>query len=141
MSIDVSDLVGIPFKNRGRDPKVALDCAGLAIQVFKRYGMNIPDANISAGDTEKFNEFVEYSKIHEDWEELNEPEDGCLILFRDLDGETSFVGHVGICIGNGDFIHTLKRYSSSMIDRLDNPFWKNMIIGYYRWVGGSNNSK
>lgn len=41
--INVSDLVGIPYKENGRS-KSGLDCYGLAIEVEKRFGKILQDA-------------------------------------------------------------------------------------------------
>lgn len=41
--IDVSDLIGIPYKEHGRSLS-GLDCYGLAIEVEKRFGKNLRDA-------------------------------------------------------------------------------------------------
>lgn len=40
--IDVSDLIGIPYKEHGRTHS-GLDCYGLAIEVEKRFGKNLND--------------------------------------------------------------------------------------------------
>ena len=42
--IDVSDLVGVPFKVHGRSKEEGFDCYGLAMGVERRAGKNLPDA-------------------------------------------------------------------------------------------------
>ena len=36
--INFTDLIGVPFVNRGRDATYGLDCYGLVKEVYKRYG-------------------------------------------------------------------------------------------------------
>ena len=36
-----ADLIGVPFKNLGRDVQTGLDCYGLVHEVFRRAGMEI----------------------------------------------------------------------------------------------------
>ena len=38
----VKDLIGIPYKDHGRDFS-GMDCYGIAIEVLKRFGKNLPD--------------------------------------------------------------------------------------------------
>ena len=49
--IDVSDLIGIPYKENGRG-KSGLDCYGLAIEVEKRFGKELQDAVYDNHDKE-----------------------------------------------------------------------------------------
>lgn len=49
--IDVSDLIGIPYKEHGRDLS-GLDCYGLAILVEKRFGKNLKDVVYENHDAE-----------------------------------------------------------------------------------------
>ncbi len=55
--IDVSDLVGIPYKENGRS-KTGLDCYGLAIEVEKRFGKNLKDAVYDNHDKELSQKWV-----------------------------------------------------------------------------------
>ena len=41
--MEISDLIGVPFVSRGRDPKIGLDCWGLVMEIGRRMGKNIPD--------------------------------------------------------------------------------------------------
>lgn len=62
MKIDVSDLIGVPFVEFGRDKRTGLDCYGLVIEVAKRYGKNLKDIAL-----EKF----DYDKVRKVEPELN----------------------------------------------------------------------
>jgi cell wall-associated NlpC family hydrolase len=44
------------------------------------------------------------------------------------------VQHVGVYIGNGRVIHTLKKRESHLI-RIDDSYWSLKIVKYYRWMG------
>ena len=37
------DLIGTPFANNGRNIKTGVDCYGLCMEVFRRYGIRIPE--------------------------------------------------------------------------------------------------
>lgn len=41
--LDVSDLIGIPYKDNGRDKKEGFDCYGLVIEVERRLGKKLID--------------------------------------------------------------------------------------------------
>lgn len=49
--INVSDLIGIPYKENGRTAE-GLDCYGLAIEVEKRFGKQLRDAVYESHDIE-----------------------------------------------------------------------------------------
>lgn len=36
--IQYADLIGVPFKNLGRDVKSGLDCYGLVVEIYRRCG-------------------------------------------------------------------------------------------------------
>ncbi|HML32910.1 C40 family peptidase [Sporomusa sphaeroides] len=125
MSKHVEDLIGLPFIDGGRNPTVGLDCWGLSTEVFRRYGIILPDYKISCEDA---------SRIHS---EVNEQRS----WWRRCEGDipvpalvvirfTVYCDHTGVYIGQGRFIHTRKRIGVN-IDRIDNPAWANRIEGFY----------
>lgn len=125
MNIKIDDLIGLPFIDGGRDPAAGLDCWGLSTEVFRRYGIELPDYKISCEDT---------SRIHS---EINEQRP----FWRRCEGEIPvpalvvirfaiYCDHTGVYIGQGRFIHTYKEIGVS-IDRIDNPAWAKRIEGFY----------
>lgn len=119
------DLIGTPFIDGGRDKETGLDCWGLAREMFRRQGIDVPDYHISAMRTAEIAQEMNAEEM--DWLRLDEPEEGCLVLLR-LDAGV-WANHVGICLGDGRFIHA---YSSAgaCIDRLAR--WRSRIVGFYR---------
>jgi cell wall-associated NlpC family hydrolase len=125
MNKQLNDLIGLPFIDGGRDPAVGLDCWGLSTEVFRRYGINLPDYKISCEDA---------SRIHSEVEEQREGWRRCeheipvpaLVVIR----FTVYCDHTGVYIGQGRFIHTRKGLGVN-IDRVDNPAWAKRIEGFY----------
>ena len=56
--IDVSDLIGVPFVEFGRDKENGLDCYGLAIEVEKRLGKDLKDVVLEKFNREKVEKTV-----------------------------------------------------------------------------------
>jgi cell wall-associated NlpC family hydrolase len=53
----------------------------------------------------------------------------------ELDGKMpGCVQHFGVYLGDGKFIHTLKKVHSC-ISNVRDPYWSNRIRGYYKWRG------
>lgn len=98
--IDVKDLIGVPFREFGRDAKTGLDCYGLVIEVAKRYGKTLRDVavhNYSVEEASKAADMYINVVRTKDW---HKP---CIVLeFRGIDGRL----HVGITIDEqGTFLH------------------------------------
>ena len=45
----------------------------------------------------------------------------------------TMVQHVGTCLGDGKFIHTMKKRNSHLA-RLHDPYWEKKVRGFYRWA-------
>ena len=119
------DLIGVPFVDGGRNPITGLDCWGLSTEVFRRYGVELPDYKISC---------EEASLIHSEVKEQKQ-------FWRRCEGEipvpalivirfTEYCDHTGVYIGQGRFIHTRKGVGVN-IDRIDSPAWSKRIEGFY----------
>lgn len=121
----LTDLIGAPFQDGGRD-KNGYDCWGLASEVFRRYGISLPDYRISAFNREAI--FGQYEAVKNNYIEVSgELPVPCLVFLR----FNSTVGnHVGVFVGNGKFIHARQK-TGVCIERLDHPAYRHCIIGYY----------
>jgi len=121
---DYCKYLGISFKKGGRDT-TGLDCYGLAIQVCKDFGIDLPDYD-TPDEQSLIYQLVNSEK--ELFEELDKPEAGCLVLFS----LKPFHFHIGVVVDNNRFIHILEKRNVA-IEKLDNWFWKNKIVGFYKW--------
>lgn len=121
-----NDLLFIPFEY-GK-----MDCWILAREVFKRYGVDVPDYNPARQAVMLTNyEFgcisQEMEKELVNWDLIDSPEVPCLVVYE----SAGISPHVGVCIGNGKFIHTARRLVYPAIERLDNPRYATKK--YYRF--------
>ncbi len=137
MNIDLNDLIGKPFCS---EPDIAygpncFSCYGLLCEVYRRYGIYIPQVNVSAiACKETSNQEIE-DHISQHWEKINSPEVPCGVV---LLTHPKYPSHIGCYIGYGKIIHTMMNRNKGVeINRLSN--WKNKIVGYYRYV--NNNYK
>lgn len=132
-----TDLIGVPFIDKGRDINVGFDCYGLVKEVYRRYGYNIPeydDQYKSYDDMCKISELIKGNTKHYPWKEIAEPKAPCLIAIR-FGSPDGVVNHTAVYIGGGKFIHTRERVGVC-IDRISNPAWRRVIVGFYEYIGG-----
>jgi cell wall-associated NlpC family hydrolase len=123
--MDFNDLIGIPFLDGGRDPKIGLDCWGAAREIYQRFGCELPDYRVSAMDTPAITGKMEQEQSK--WEQVNYPLPiPCLVAIR-LD-DASWVNHVGVYVGEGKFIHAYLP-TGVIVDRVNH--WKSRIVGFY----------
>lgn len=98
MTINISDLIGVPYKDHGRDLS-GLDCYGLAIEVLKRYGYELNDVIYNDHSLELSAENVPTLNVTP----LSEPREAA-ILEMQHDGNL----HIGVCLNKREFIHMTK---------------------------------
>lgn len=123
-SLDVSDLIGKPFKYGGRGQD-SYDCYGLVMELYRRFmGIELPDyrsptvaCEISA---------LMRSQLHL-WAPTREPKFGTVMFMRL--GEYT---HVAFYIGENRFIHTCEATGGVCVERLSN--WFNKIEMYYQYA-------
>jgi hypothetical protein len=120
----VRDLVGVKYKPHGRTIQEGLDCYGVALIALEREGLYLPDAFYPETGQEtsfKIMQILEQGIPHE---KLDKPEKNCIIEFF-LCG---IPAHIGVYLGDGEFIHSTKHGVS--IEPLRR--WEKRVKGYYR---------
>lgn len=120
-------LLGIPFMDRGRGP-CGFDCWGLVMEIFRRCGIILPDYRICCTDLSGID-----AKVGEQRGAWTTCDPGALpipslVVMRF--NSPGLINHVGTYIGAGRFIHTAEKMGVN-IDRVDHPYWKRHIEGFY----------
>jgi cell wall-associated NlpC family hydrolase len=113
----IESFLGVPYQYGG-DTKSGMDCSGLVRQVYRQYaGFNLP------GSTKKLYQLVK--KVDQD-----DLAYGDLVFFSD--GWFS-VSHVGIYVGQGQFVHSAKS-SGVIVSSLDENYYKRRYRGARRVI-------
>nr|WP_173812646.1 NlpC/P60 family protein [Dendrosporobacter quercicolus]NSL47522.1 C40 family peptidase [Dendrosporobacter quercicolus DSM 1736]SDL92783.1 NlpC/P60 family protein [Dendrosporobacter quercicolus] len=122
--VKIDDLIGQPFQDGGRGQET-FDCWGMALEVYRRYGRELPDYRISAMDAQKIGD--QMATEAPAWVEVKQPLPvPCLVVIQL--SCVSWANHVGVYIGNGKFIHAYSK-TGVIIDRIKR--WQSNIIGFY----------
>lgn len=136
IEICIADLIGVPFCDRGRDPKVGLDCWGLCRVIYERLGITLPMYHIGCFEPELISQVFESEKIAL----LTQVTNPSFPNFVAMKFNSSVVNHIGIYIGNKQFIHA-RQGSNVSIESVEHLYWKRAIQGYYEWSGKVDYSK
>lgn len=131
---NLADLIGAPFVDGGRDPETGLDCWGLAMEVFRRYGIQLPDYRIGCLDETGIDDAAENSRSAWVRCERDAAPVPCLLAIRF--NNPKLINHTGVYLGAGRFIHTMQKVGVN-ISRVDDPAWRHMIEGFYIPKGGT----
>ena len=129
-----NDLIGIPFEY-GK-----MDCEILSREVFKRLGIEVSDDSLARQAIDRYNSEVNSKAMEEGlkrWEEIEEPENPCLVALSL--GVPGFINHIGVYIGDGKFIHTTRMRGAVTIERIDNPLFRNRK--FYRFDSDNGDPK
>ena len=103
--INVSDLIGIPYKEHGRS-KEGFDCYGLVMEVEKRIGVYLPDFDYETHTDELTDGIVEDIKKSGKAKRIPQLVDGALVLFKNSQGLNA---HIGVYVGEGQICHCNRR--------------------------------
>ena len=132
-----NDLIGVPFKSEGRN-KNGYDCYGLAMEVYRRYGIKIEEYWACASDKETINRIYRGAASNGKWREVDykhgeEIPVPSIVALR-FGEPAGIVNHTGVYIGNGKFIHTREKIGVC-IDSINSIAWNKQIVGIYEYIG------
>lgn len=100
--------IGRPYRWGGRSPEQGFDCSGLVHWAYGRVGVDLP-------------------RVVRDQQRVGRPvpagdlAPGDLVFFSIEGGRIS---HVGVYVGDADFVHAPRRGKPVRRDSLDDPYWR-----------------
>jgi peptidoglycan endopeptidase LytE len=112
--------LGAPYRLGGSTVR-GIDCSAFVRKIYQLFDINLPRTA-----REQSNVGLSVAK--------NELLEGDLVFFR----TRRSVGHVGIYIGNGEFVHASFRDRAVRIDNLDAPYFDNRFVRAVRVKGLDN---
>lgn len=121
--LDVKDLIGIPYKEHGRNKKEGFDCYGLAIEIYKRMGKHLDDVIYEDHDLELCKTYKPLLKL----KAIDQVKEGVLLEIA-LKGEL----HIGVCLDSRSFIHSTIDMGVR-ISQIKEYQKRNLIKGMYIW--------
>ena len=115
--------LGVKYRWGGDSASTGFDCSGFVKYVYQEtVGTVLPH---SAAEQSRMGE-----KVPED-----DLKPGDLVFFNTLRRAFS---HVGIYIGNGEFIHSPRKGETVRIEKLDSPYWARRFEGGRRLLPGAS---
>jgi len=103
---------GTPYRNGGSDPS-GFDCSGFVQWVFAQHGARLPR---EVRDQYRVGEEIDRDEVAP----------GDLVFFETVSRGAS---HVGIALGNGEFVHAPSSRGVVRIEKYTSSYWDS------RWVG------
>lgn len=135
MVIHINDLIGVPFRDGGRNISTGLDCWGLVMEVYARLGIKVPDYGKtipSAYSSLEIGKKAKDAGATGEWEKVDCPAFGDLVAMHTDMSVPGIVNHFGVYINDGRFLHTVKNRNVH-IAKTSAIEWGHRIVGYYRW--------
>lgn len=111
--------LGYKYVSGGASPEAGFDCSGFTTYVYKHFGISL---NRSSKDQIKNGVAVEKSDLQL----------GDIVLFNN-DANTK-IGHVGIYVGNGKFIHASNPSDGVKITTLESGYYAKRYVGARRVI-------
>lgn len=111
------NMVGTRYTYGGKTPKKGFDCSGLVYYSYRQAGLAVPRTT---------KQQLRASKAIS----RNRLAKGDLIFFNQLGRRA---GHVGIYIGNGQFVHAPSSGKHVRVDNLKTRYWKKHLASMRRF--------
>ena len=111
--------LGYKYVAGGSSPSTGFDCSGFTTYVFRNFGVSL---NRSSKDQIKNGTAVSKSNLLP----------GDIVIFKNQ-GKTA-IGHVGIYIGNGNFIHAANKKEGVVITALSSSYYSQRYVGARRVI-------
>jgi len=108
-------MVGVKYRYGGSDPSAGFDCSGLVYYTFSSNGHPVPRTSRE--------QFAAARKIP-----LADAVEGDLVFFRDQEK----LSHVGIYLGDGQFVHAPSSGGTVSVANLDAPYYQRHLVGVGR---------
>jgi cell wall-associated NlpC family hydrolase len=120
--------VGIPYILHGSDIN-GCDCYGLIKIIYENeFDIKLPDYNNHYTPNTDDDEIIDiYKKEVRKWKQVQTPKIGSVIYFV-ISGQPK---HVGVVIGDREFLHNMSDKTSSNIGDFKSNKWKRRVIGFY----------
>jgi cell wall-associated NlpC family hydrolase len=109
--------LGTKYVYGGASPK-GFDCSGFTLYIFNKYTLQLP------------HEALLQSGVGEEVLTMDDLLPGDLVFFKTLG--SSRVNHVGIYLGNSQFIHASSGHGNVTISPIDTGYYKNCYAGARR---------
>ena len=106
---------GVPYVNGGSTPS-GFDCSGFVQYVFRQHGAALP--------REVRDQYRAGRRV-----DVNEVRPGDLVFFQTVSRGAS---HVGVAIGNGQFVHAPSSRGVVRVERYDGAYWSSRFVGARR---------
>src|SRR5690606_6833915 len=114
---DAMNLIGVRYKRGGTSPETGFDCSGFVVHVFREgMGLMLPR---TSREISKEGEAVKKSEL----------QPGDLVFFNTMRRTFS---HVGIYLGEGQFIHSPRSGGKVRIENLRDTYWAKRYEGARR---------
>ena len=111
--------LGYKYVAGGSSPSTGFDCSGFTTYVFRNFGVSL---NRSSKDQIKNGTAVSKSNL----------QPGDIVIFKNR-GKTA-IGHVGIYIGSGNFIHAANKKEGVVITALSSSYYSQRYVGARRVI-------
>lgn len=116
------ELLNKPYIFGEKTGIAGFDCSGFVKRVFENVGVNLPESSLAQSLSGREIPVKLLSR-------------GDLVYFKDHDFYNNPVSHIGIYLGNGDFIHSEMSSGKVEIDNLmENSYYRKIFTGVRRVI-------